>query len=242
MVIALISDIHANLSALDAVLEKIAAEKITTVYCLGDIVGYGPEPSACLKRVNETCDIILMGNHEYHVLGLVADHTLNPVARKSAEWTKAQLSDTDLAQISDLDMDAHLADVYLVHASPHTPDQWRYIVSAAEAALAFDKFEERICFYGHSHLPMIFSRSGEGGVRQQIGHNFDADPEKRYLVNVGSVGQPRDNDCRAAFVAYDTETGDVVYHRVDYDIERTRRLMQEAGLPTMLTDRLTVGQ
>lgn len=242
MIIALISDIHANLSALDAVLEKISAEKITTVYCLGDVVGYGPEPSACLKRVTDTCDIILMGNHEYHVLGLVNEQTINPVARQSANWTRAQLSETDLAQLSELDMDAHLADIYLVHASPHTPDQWRYVISEAEAGLAFDNFDEQVCFYGHSHLPMIFSKSNEGDIHNQIGHDIDLDREKRYLINVGSVGQPRDNDCRAAFVTYDTETGDVMYHRVDYDIERTQRLMREAGLPALLTDRLAVGQ
>lgn len=242
MTIALISDIHANLAALDAVLNHIASQKITTVYCLGDIVGYGPEPSACLKRVSDTCDIMLMGNHEYHVLGLVNEQTLNPVARQSADWTRRQLTDGDLALISDLDMDAHLADIYLVHASPHTPDQWRYIISGNEAELAFEQFEEQICFYGHSHLPMIFSRSAEGGVRQQVGHDFDLDREKRYLVNVGSVGQPRDNDSRAAYVSFDTESGDVTYHRVDYDIERTQRLMREAGLPALLTDRLAVGQ
>jgi predicted phosphodiesterase len=240
--IALISDIHGNLSALDAVLNHIASEKITTIYCLGDIVGYGPEPSACLKRVSDTCDIILMGNHEYHVLGLVNEQTLNPVARQSAEWTRAQLGDTDLALISDLDMDAHLAEIYLVHASPHTPDQWRYIISTNEAELAFDHFDEHICFYGHSHLPMIFSKSSEGGVRQQIGHDFDLDREKRYLVNVGSVGQPRDNDSRAAYVTFNTDTGDITYHRVDYDIERTQQLMRKAGLPALLTDRLAVGQ
>lgn len=241
MTIALISDIHANLAALEAVLEDIAAREIDATYCLGDVVGYGAEPSACLKLVREHCDIRLMGNHEYQVLGLVNDDYLSPVALKSSEWTRQQLSETELSEIADYAMEARVGDMYLVHASPYQPEQWHYVVSDDEAARAFKSFEERLCFYGHSHLPMIFSTS-EDGVRQQVGHSFEPAEEKRYLVNVGSVGQPRDNDSRACYVTSDVDSGDVTYHRVEYDIERTQERMRKAGLPAMLVDRLKVGQ
>jgi predicted phosphodiesterase len=239
---AVISDIHANLDALEAVLDDIKQQGIETVYCLGDVVGYGCEPSACLTLVKETCDIILMGNHEYYALGLISQEYLSPVAKQSARWTQEHLSDSDLEMIADMDMDAKLADVLLVHASPYEPEHWRYILAAPEARNAFAHFDGAICFYGHSHLPMIFSTSDGEEIRRQIGHDFQPSDGKRYLVNVGSVGQPRDNDPRASYVTFDADTRDIRFHRVEYDIAAVQAKMRQAGLPSLLIDRLTVGQ
>ena len=242
MKFAVISDIHANRDAFEAVLADIKSQGIDTIYCLGDVVGYGSEPSACLEMAKAHCDIILMGNHEYYALGLITSEYLSPVAKESAAWTQGQLSEQDLAILSDFQMDATLADIYLVHASPFEPENWRYILATPEAARAFEHLDANMCFYGHSHLPMIFSNSGEGSIRQQIGHDFQPDEEKRYLVNVGSVGQPRDNDPRASYVSYDVDNRDIHFHRVAYDVENAQKKMRDAGLPSLLVDRLTVGQ
>ncbi|MCB2231330.1 metallophosphatase family protein [bacterium] len=242
MVVALISDIHANLEALTAVLNDIRSRNHDAVYCLGDVVGYGCDPTACLDLVMENCDIRLMGNHEYYALGLVSEEYLSPIARQSAVWTQEHLGERDIERISNFEMEAHLADVDLVHASPYQPETWRYILATQEARRAFDHMQGRICFYGHSHLPMIFSLSDEGDIRHQVGHDIQPFDEKRYLINVGSVGQPRDNDPDACYVSFDTESRSVNYRRVPYDIATTQEKMRAAGVPTMLVERLTVGQ
>lgn len=242
MVFAVISDIHANLEALTAVLADIRGRGFESTYCLGDVVGYGCDPSACLDLVMEHCDIRLMGNHEYYALGKVSSEYLSPVAAQSAVWTQQHLSDADLKTIAGFDMEAHLADIDLVHASPYEPDSWRYILATQEARRAFDRMRGTICFYGHSHLPMIFSQSPEGEIRHQVGHDIQPSDEKKYLINVGSVGQPRDGDPNACYVSFDTESRSVSYHRVAYDIAATQQKMRAAGVPGMLVERLTVGQ
>ena len=242
MIFAVISDIHANLEALAAVLEDIEKKQIGAVYCLGDVVGYGCDPSPCIDLVLKHCDIRLMGNHEYYALGLVSDEYLSPLARQSAVWTQEHLSKSDLEKIANFEMDAHLADVDLVHASPYEPESWRYILATQEAKRAFDRMQGSICFYGHTHLPMIFSLSPEGEVRHQVGHDIQPSEEKKYLINVGSVGQPRDNDPNACYVTCDTEDRTVSYNRVAYDIARTQQKMRAAGVPDLLVERLTVGQ
>lgn len=242
MEFAVISDIHANLEALTAVLEDIRKRKIETIYCLGDVVGYGCDPSACLDLVLKHCDIRLMGNHEYYALGLISNEYLSPLAQQSSIWTKEHLSEGDIEMISNFEMEAHVADIDFVHASPYEPDSWRYILATQEARRAFDCMQGQICFYGHSHLPMVFSLSPEGDIRHQVGHDIQPSDEKKYLINVGSVGQPRDNDPNACYVSFDTENRGVTYNRVAYDISATQKKMRAAGVPGMLVDRLTVGQ
>ncbi|MBD3404030.1 metallophosphoesterase [candidate division GN15 bacterium] len=242
VIFAVISDIHANLEALEAVLEDLRSQHIDTVYCLGDVVGYGCDPTRCLELVVEHCDIRLMGNHEYYALGLISNDYLSPVARQSAAWTQEHLTEEDIETISNFEMEAHLADIHLVHASPFEPESWRYILATQEAQRAFDCMQGTICFYGHSHLPMIFSCSTEGEIRHQVGHDFQPSDDKRYLVNVGSVGQPRDNDPKACYALFDADARTVTYRRVAYDIEKTQQKMKAAGVPELLVERLTVGQ
>ena len=242
MRVALISDIHANLEALTAVIENIADRNIDKILCLGDVIGYGSDPSPCLELVNRTCAVKLLGNHEYAALGMLSNEYYNNDARKSAEWTHQRLTDYDLSIISAFEMDHACEDMYLVHASPHEPERWHYILQPEMAHQAFQNFEGGICFFGHSHLPMIFVESPGQLPRAKAGHDFVPDRESRYLINVGSVGQPRDADPRACYAIFDSEEYDVTFARVPYDVETTQRKMEEAKLPRMLIERLSAGR
>lgn len=242
MKLAVISDIHGNLEALDAVLQDCRTRAVDQIICLGDIVGYGADPSACLQMVTRECSVTLMGNHEYAALGLLSGQVMNSAARESMDWTQHHLDDRDLAMISDLPLEAQRENLYLVHASPDEPSKWRYILTSVEAEAAFRKFTGHICFVGHSHLPMIFSISPEGSLRQRAGHDFCPDEENRYIVNVGSVGQPRDNDPRSCYIVYDSGEETISYCRVPYNIELAQSKMAQARLPQLLIDRLLVGR
>lgn len=242
MLCALISDIHGNLEALTAVLQDVEQHKVDAIHCLGDVVGYGPDPGPCLELVDKTCKIKLLGNHEQAATGMLPIESYNPAARQSALWTKEQLSDNHFSMIRRYMMEGHAADVHLVHASPYQPDQWRYILTPEEASLAFSSFDEQICFNGHTHLPIIFSEVPDGEPRLRVGHSFLPDEQTRYIINVGSVGQPRDKDPRACYVLYDSTEREVTYRRVEYDIKSAQLKMEAADLPEILITRLSQGR
>ncbi len=242
MRIALISDIHGNLEALEAVLADVDKHQVEEIHCLGDVVGYGCDPVACLDTVVKRCKTTLMGNHEYVAMGLLSEEHLNSVARASLSWTADQLSDRDLSLIADFEMTHTVEKALLVHSSPFEPDQWHYIISRDAAETAFDICGAHLCFFGHTHLPMIFSSRPGSSLRQQAGHDFLPDPDTRYLVNVGSVGQPRDNDNRASYVVYDSQEQEINFHRVEYDIALAQSKMTRAKAPAMLIERLSVGR
>ncbi len=238
---ALVSDIHGNLEALTAVLADIETRTVDEIHCLGDVVGYGPDPVACLKMIEQSCDTKLMGNHEFTALGLQSSGVFNNAARAAVEWTQTQLSDNDRAAMADYEIDKTFENIYLVHASPLEPDRWHYVFSEDDAVTAFKNLKTKIGFMGHSHLPLIFSEGPGDRVRVKAGHTFQIGDETRYLINVGSVGQPRDNDRRACYVVFDTDEGDVFYHRVEYDIDAAQQKMASAGLPEVLISRLAAG-
>ena len=242
MRVALISDIHANLEALEAVLKDIESRRVDAIHCLGDVIGYGCNPRECLELVSRHCDIILQGNHESVMLGLLGYDHLNQLAKVSMNWTSNQITDQDLSIMEGFSMDARIEGAYLVHASPYQPDQWHYILSSSEAEAGLKCLPEPIGFFGHTHLPYTWSISKAGGCRSQVGHDFDADPDNRYLVNVGSVGQPRDNDPRSCYVVYDSEEHEIRYHRVEYDIAATQEKMTAAETDKILINRLVVGR
>ncbi|HWR82492.1 MAG TPA: metallophosphoesterase family protein [Candidatus Deferrimicrobium sp.] len=242
MKLALISDIHGNLEALTAVLADIDQQRVDTLCCLGDVVGYGSEPSACLELVTRHCDVKLMGNHEYVILGRESSESYTHVARISAEWTGKQLTDHDFSVIAGFAMDYRFDDLYLVHASPFEPEQWHYVLSPDEAAAAFEALDGNVCFHGHSHIPIIFAELPDRPPRGRLGHSFLADRDNRYLINIGSVGQPRDSDPRACYVTFDTDEREVCYHRVEYDIKAAQHKMAQAQLPEMLIQRLAAGR
>ncbi|MBK7140844.1 MAG: metallophosphoesterase family protein [bacterium] len=239
---ALISDIHANLEALEAVLNDVSTQRIDAIHCLGDVVGYGSDPLACLELVRANCETMLLGNHEHAALGHMDQENLNPVAQISLTWTQGQLNDRAFSIIAEFVMTRSFANFQLVHASPYLPGEWHYILTNTEADAAFRSFAEQLCFVGHTHLPMIFTEVATGEHRRKVGHDFEPDDESRYIVNVGSVGQPRDNDPRSCYAIFDTEMQEVLYRRVEYDIQKTQQKMQQANLPAMLINRLAAGR
>ncbi|RME22216.1 MAG: metallophosphoesterase [Candidatus Zixiibacteriota bacterium] len=242
MRLALISDIHGNLTALQAVFADIDQQDVDAVHCLGDIIGYGPEPTACLELVTRRCKVKLLGNHEYVVMGLESTEQMNRVARKAAEWTISQLGEREISMLADFDMEHRFDRYMLVHASPHEPESWHYVLTIAEARKAFAAMETDLCFVGHTHIPMVFRCEDDGTIRQQDGHDFTAQNDMKYLVNIGSVGQPRDDDPRSSYVLLDTESAAVRFRRVEYDVTATQEKMVEVDMPRMLIDRLAVGR
>ncbi|UCD62586.1 MAG: metallophosphoesterase family protein [Candidatus Zixiibacteriota bacterium] len=242
MRLAIISDIHGNLEALVSVLRHIEKQKVDKIHCLGDVVGYGGDPVGCLELISEHCDIKLMGNHEHAALGLDDTSDYNPAAKKAAEWTRHQLTDRAQSIVNEFEMSHVLDQILMVHASPYEPEQWPYVLTPEAALDAFVELKQKLCFLGHSHVPQIYCERDEELPRMQAGHDFLPDPDSRYLVNVGSVGQPRDNDPRACYAVFDDKEYEVLYHRVDYDIDTAQEKMEQANLPRMLIARLSFGR
>jgi predicted phosphodiesterase len=240
--LALVSDIHANLEALQAVLRDLDSQKVDQVVCLGDVVGYGADPVACLDLVAKHCTVTLMGNHEYSVLGRMDGQALNEAASTSLLWTREQLDDRLIDMIERFPMDHWFDNIQLVHSSPFQPNNWHYILTPRAAERALGATDAFICFFGHTHLPTIFSIGEDGQVRSRFGHDFQPLEENRYLVNVGSVGQPRDDDPRSCYVIYDSDSVDVHVRRVDYDYTVTQQKMAVANAPAHLIERIAIGR
>ncbi|HEY3064603.1 MAG TPA: metallophosphoesterase family protein [Methylomirabilota bacterium] len=237
---AVLSDVHGNLEALEAVLADAAAHA-DAVVCLGDVVGYGADPIPCVERLAERAQAVVAGNHEHGVTGQMSLAWFNQYARAAAEWTREQLDDDHRDWLAALPLTASVGDATLVHASPRHPEEWDYLVSAEDGYAAFDAFETRVCFVGHSHLPGVWSLGSAG--REHEGGNVDVTLEagRRYLVNVGSVGQPRDRDVRAAYAVWDADGRRIQIRRVAYDVNVARAKIAAAGLPRFLADRLAAG-
>jgi diadenosine tetraphosphatase ApaH/serine/threonine PP2A family protein phosphatase len=238
---AVLSDIHGNLEALRAVLAD-AAERADAVLCLGDVVGYGADPGPCVELIAERCQAVVCGNHEHGVTGLLDPDWFNSYARAALEWTRERLADDERAWLGALPLAREVDGATLVHASPVVPDEWDYLANEQDGYAAFAGFEGRLCFVGHSHVPAVW---GTGSW----GREFDGRPEalalapgSRYIVNVGSVGQPRDRDPRAAYVVWDAERRRIAVRRVTYDVAAARRKIAAARLPRFLADRLASGQ
>ena len=237
---AVLSDIHANLEALQAVLAD-AAPRTDATLCLGDLVGYGADPVACIEIVAEKAQAIVSGNHEHAVVGLIDLEWFNVHARAAAEWMRERLDDDHRTYLASLPLVAELGDATLVHASPDRPDEWEYLLTAQDGFDAFSAFATRLCFVGHSHLAGTWSL-GSSGPEHRVGAvDIELERGRRYLVNVGSVGQPRDRDPRAAYAIWDVEHSTISIRRVVYDVERAREKILRGGLPRFLADRLAWG-
>lgn len=242
MTILIVSDIHGNLAALEAVLA--AAGPIDAVWNLGDTVGYGPYPDKCIDRMTSLAPALtLMGNHDAAAVGLLSLDEFNPIARAATLWTVDQLSDEHRALLAALPARVVADDCLCVHGSPRHPI-WEYVYSAAVADANFATFEESICFLGHTHIQLIITDEMAGrGIEPAL--PLDGDVLElagaRFIVNPGSVGQPRDGNPTAAFVLYEPLERRVTFRRVTYDIAETQAAMQRAGLPHPLIARLSAG-
>jgi diadenosine tetraphosphatase ApaH/serine/threonine PP2A family protein phosphatase len=237
---AVVSDIHGNLEALRAVLAD-AAPRADDVLCLGDVVGYGADPVACVDLIGARAGAVVAGNHEHAVTGAMSLSWFNRYARAAAEWTRTQLDTDCRSYLSALPLTTEVHDATLVHASPRQPDEWEYLVSEADGLEAFDAFATRLCFVGHSHVPAMWSLGSSGPDYARGDVDVTLDSGRRYIVNVGSVGQPRDRDPRAAYALWDADARRVTIRRVAYDVAGARAKIEAAGLPRFLSERLAAG-
>ena len=238
MRVAVISDVHANEHALTEVLAAVDASAPDELWCLGDTVGYGPAPNRCCEVIAARADLCLVGNHDLVVTGALSIEEFNHDARAAAEWTRGQLTDASRDWLGRLAPEANRPGVGLFHASPPDP-VWGYVLSAEAAWLSFDAATEPLILVGHSHVALSINGALEGGV--SVDGDRIAFDSARWILNPGSVGQPRDGDPRAAWLELDTEDGMARYHRVPYEIDRAAEAIAEAGLPRHLAERLYLG-
>jgi diadenosine tetraphosphatase ApaH/serine/threonine PP2A family protein phosphatase len=237
---AVLSDIHANLAALDAVRDDLPT--VDETWVLGDIVGYGPQPNEVIRALQEMGARSVMGNHDGAAIGSVDARWFNPDAASAIEWTVQVVDDNArayLAALPDVRRDGELT---AVHGSPRDPT-WEYVTGPGVAAANLSAFDTRLCLHGHTHVPVIFS--AEDGRIVIVPATPDAPlrlDAARALVNPGSVGQPRDGNPAASYLVLDTDSGTAEFRRVTYDVARTQQLMGEVGLPARLAERLSYGR
>jgi predicted phosphodiesterase len=243
MHIALLSDVHGNLPAFEAVIADIDAEGVDEIWCLGDLVGYGAEPDACVELARERCDLCLAGNHDLVVTGEIDIADFSSSAAAAAQWTRDNIGAEALEFLRGLKPQLDGREIGLYHASPRDP-VWEYVLSSWQADECMDLMEARVAAIGHSHVALLFHRTGEGEVEgAPAGGGLERDlSEGEWLINPGGVGQPRDGDPRAAWLLLDTKGWRAEWRRVEYPIERAASAIEEAGLPAVLAQRLFTGQ
>jgi diadenosine tetraphosphatase ApaH/serine/threonine PP2A family protein phosphatase len=240
--VAILSDIHGNLHALEAVLHSVDEEAPDAIWCLGDLVGYGPRPNRCCALVAERADLSLIGNHDLVVLGRIDPAAFASEAAASARWTVSVLEEAPRTYLESLEPQAHEAGVGLYHASPRDP-VWEYVLSSEVAAASLLASEDPLVLVGHSHVALSFALEENllrGGLAPE-GTQIELAEGARFLLNPGSVGQPRDGDPRAAWMLLDLSGRVASFRRVEYAIERTQEEIRERGLPEGLAERLEHG-
>jgi len=243
----ILSDIHANREALEAVAAAAHSDGYDRIVCCGDVVGYGADPNAATEWVRANVGEIVRGNHDKAGVGMDDLEWFNPVARQSALWTQDVLNEENLAYLRNLPRGpALVADFQILHGSPLDEDE--YLLETDEASLMMGYLDTRVSFFGHTHMQGGFQFI-RGGVRQirpvppeEDRLELELEPESYYLLNPGSVGQPRDGDPRAAWAVYIPERQVVIYRRVSYDVQKAQRTILDAGLPDLLARRLAIGR
>ena len=229
---AVLSDIHSNLEALRAVMKFIDTLEVTDIFCLGDLVGYGPHPNECVELIRERSAIVLKGNHDAGATGELDPDHFNAYGRAALDWTKTVLSDENSSFLASLPMTAEREGAFLVHSSPAKPENWRYVLTWREAQECFQAFTTPVCFIGHTHVSVVIGEQGTVNAFER---------ETRQLINVGSVGQPRDGNHRASFGLIDTDQWTYQNYRIEYDIQKTVDAITAAQLPEYLGRRLFLG-
>jgi predicted phosphodiesterase len=244
MKLALISDIHANNDALEAVLADIQTHAVDEILCLGDIVGYGANPNECIELVKKSCSLTLLGNHDAASVGLLSTQHFNIHAKIAIEWTMGNLTDASHSFIKALPLKETKLSHTLVHATPYEPNMWYYITSLEEAAFNFQFFETDFCFVGHTHIPIIIVLEDEKEVYVHQGEtlNYGQLENVRFLINVGSVGQPRDRNSKSCYGIIDSDAKTFTYHRVAYDVQKAQAKMRKIKMPEFLITRLEEGR
>ena len=241
MRLAIFSDIHGNLDALDAVLADADARAPDASVCLGDFVGYGAAPNECIDRLVPRIELAVAGNHDLAACGRIKLGYFNPDAAQAARWTTEVLTPAHLQYLRELPYSVEWHGMRLVHSSPADPEEWHYVFSPGDAAFEMEACAEDVCFIGHSHYPGTFELAGPD-VRYTRDESVKGVRGRRYLVNVPSVGQPRDGDPRAGYLLFDDEALTFQHVRLDYDIPAAMRRIRDAGLPAFLAERLQWGE
>ncbi len=241
MKFAVISDIHSNLEALKKSVSLIKQENVDDVLCLGDIIGYGANPRECIDIIKELTIATVGGNHDFGVVGKTKMESWSNDAITAVHWTRSILDDVRLKFIEHLPYSYRYHNKLFVHASPVTPPQWNYIFTKHKADEAFTQFDEEICFIGHSHQPIIWTEN-DSQFYPVPNKDITLRPTNRYIINVGSVGQPRDGDKRGAFVIFNEENFSIKFIRFEYPISKTQNKILDAGLPGLLAKRLELGR
>jgi diadenosine tetraphosphatase ApaH/serine/threonine PP2A family protein phosphatase len=244
--VAVLSDVHSNQPALETVLAAIDEAGVEELWCLGDVVGYGAQPDACAELIRERCDICLVGNHDLAVLGGLDIASFSEAAAVAVEWTREQASEGTMEFLRGLEPVGSREGVDLFHASPRDPI-WEYVLSIEQAEAGLDAQEQRIALIGHSHISLFFcrpdqARAGEAQGAQAGDGALLSLESGAWLLNPGSVGQPRDGDPRAAWLELDTVEWTARFHRVPYDVATAAETILTAGLPSQLAERLGVGR
>jgi predicted phosphodiesterase len=237
---AVIADIHANLEAFEVVLADTKEQKCTHYCCLGDVVGYNANPKECLDIVRSMGMPCVKGNHDEYCSSEEDLEGFNPHAAEAVNWTRKQLSPEDRKWLRDLKYVRLVASFTIVHATLDGPQRWGYVFDKLAAAASFTYQNTSVCFFGHTHVPVAFVR--DSMVRGGTYSKFKVEPGKKYFVNVGAVGQPRDGNPKAGYVIYDMNEGTIELRRLDYDIPKAQKKIMEAGLPQRLADRLALGK
>lgn len=238
---AILSDVHSNLEALEAVLRNVDKRRVKDVLFLGDAVGYGPNPNECIELLMARCKILLAGNHDWGVLGLTDINYFNEYARAAIEWTKQVITEGNRKTLRPLPVkkESNKEHMTLVHSTPKEPEEWHYLLTLWDAEINFHYFDNKFCFLGHSHYPFVIEKLPSGEL---VAYKEAAVMGKteRYIMSVGSVGQPRDGDPRACYAIVNDEKMEII--RVPYDIEAVQKKMIKEGLPLFLSERLSRGR
>lgn len=237
---AIFGDIHANLHALQAVLSDAKEQDTTHYVCMGDVVGYNAFPRECLDIIRELDCPTVKGNHDEQASMDITQEGLNPLAEEALDWTREQLAPADQQWLRELRMQRQVRDFTIVHSTLDTPHKWGYVTTQLDAAASFSYQHTGICFIGHTHVPRAYVR--ESSVRTLSFGTLQIQRNQKYLVNVGSVGQPRDGDWRAAYCIYDTVKNEVELRRLPYDLRGAQQAILAAGLPEKLAGRLSIGR
>ena len=237
---AILGDIHSNWEALNVVLRDAEDHGVSDYVCVGDIVGYNAEPVPCIDKVREICAVVVQGNHDHYCSNSVRLADFHPLAARVVDWTRAQLDEERTHFLKNLGLSARTGGFTVVHSTLDMPEKWGYVFDTLEAEANFTYQATSLCFYGHTHLPIIFDKHRM--VTRKLYKKVVLELGRRYLVNVGSVGQPRDGDPRSAYVIYNPRNKEIELRRVEYDIKATQSKVRDADLPERLARRLELGR
>jgi len=240
--IGVFSDVHGNIDALEVVLKALQNESIAQAVCMGDLVGYGPDPNPCVDKTLAFADIVVAGNHDHGAARLINTDEFNEAARLAIEWTQSELTENAVKLLTRLPMIMVGPDFTVVHATPDEPEKWIYMSTYGDIYRSFNALTTPLCLVGHSHSPAVFILDDENRITIKQDSKISFDPKKKYIINVGSVGQPRDKDTRTCYGILDLDKQEFQTKRLPYPVKKVQEKMRKKNLPSSLIERLSIGK